>query len=136
MFRIPLVRIIADQLAIVHVEEGLPDGFVSIGDGFGAGTVRNVADELEGFGVVGAGIQLDVRLAEIFWSRNTGQKDRSCWIAAKLLRQSVEVRLVAETPAIDLVVYAGEVGPGCTAVRGLVNGEVLLRPRNWIVVFP
>lgn len=113
-------------MVVIHHQEGFPDGFVSVGGGLGTGAVDDVAEEGPGETFVGAGVYVDVCLTEILGERFSSDEDSTGGVAAKVLWESVEIRVVPHTPSVDLIMDSGEVLERGTAVEGLVDWPVWL----------
>jgi hypothetical protein len=92
---VALVRVVADEPALVQHQEGLPHGGEAVvGDGLAArGDVR---DEGPGVAFVGAGVELDLRGREVRGDGAAGEKDGARGPFAEFLGEDVEEGLVAE----------------------------------------
>jgi len=75
-----------------------------------------------------------LRHAEVAGDRAAREEDGAGLVACEGLGEDVEEGLVAETPAVDLVLDARALFPGVAAVFGVVDGEVDLGRLRGVVL--
>lgn len=132
---ITLIGIVVDHLVLISHQEGFPDGRFAIIRQCDA-TMGDMADEIEGLRAIGGGVEFELGLGEVVWDAVSREEDCSSFELSYGFVEFVEKGLVAEAPAIDLVIDFCAFGPGLAAIDGLVDGEVGKGVVVWEVVFP
>lgn len=69
-------------------------------------------------------VDIKLRLTEVCWDAVRGDQQRSSGVVTNVLDQLVELWLVAQSPAIDLIVYPRSLRPRLALVVGLPDGNI------------
>lgn len=117
---------------IHHV--GLPHGGESIVRSSLA-SLSDRAHKLPSLATISASIDINLGLAKIRRDTVAGANNSTLRELANGTRQLVQVRLVSQAPAVDLVLDLSNLSPTDTSISGLENGKV---DQRWLrgVVFP